>query len=105
MAFEPKLISIIRHRGEPQKATTLNGVEVKRERQLFVLADSYNKFFVAAQYDDHFLYDNPTPQQPSFMCTCGAPAVLIPPNTSESQFYCMHHYQYGVHATGGTTWQ
>ncbi len=99
------VFSIIRHRGEPQKATTLNGVDVTREQKLFVLADSYNKFFLATQYDDHFLYDNPTPKQPSFMCTCGAPAVLIPPNTSESQFYCMHHYQYGVHATGGNKWQ
>lgn len=105
MVFEPKVISIIRHRGEPQKATTLNGVEVTREQKLFVLADSYNKFFVATQYDDHFLYDNPALQQPSFMCTCGAPAVLIPPNTLESQFYCMHHYQYGIHTTGGTKWQ
>lgn len=105
MAFEPKIVPIIRHYKEPQKATTLAGVEVTRELQLFVLADKYDRFFVATQYDDHFLYDNPTPLQPSFMCTCGAPAVLIPPNAPESTFVCIHHHQYGVHATGGTTWQ
>lgn len=105
MAFEPKIVSIIRHRGEPQEATTLAGVKVSREERLFVLVDKYNRFYNTIQYDDHFVYDNPTPLQPSFMCTCGAPAVLIPPNAPESEFHCMHHYQYGVHATGSTKWQ
>ncbi len=105
MAFEPKIIPIIRHRGDPQEATTLKGQKVTREDRLFVLADKYDRFFDTTQYDDHFLYDNPTPLQPSFMCTCGAPAILIPPNAPESVFVCMHHEQYGVHATGGTKWQ
>ena len=100
-----KTITIIRHRGEPKKATTLNGIEVSREDMLFVFAESFNRFFPVAQYDDHFIYDNPTKLQPSFMCTCGAPAVLVPPNEPSSQFFCMHHYEYGQHTTGGTKWQ
>lgn len=103
-AFD-KRISIIRHRGEPNKATTLSGESVERLSQLFVDAEGYNRFYPVTHYDDHFIYDNPTIAQPSFMCTCGAPAVLVPPDGPEAKLVCLYHQQHEVHATGGSRWQ
>jgi len=72
--------SVIRHWGSPNKATTIWGFDVVREKQLFA-PDPYNTFFPCLDYDNHFIYEVPnrpdTVGIPSFMCTCGSAAILI----------------------------
>ena len=92
MAFE-----IIKHAGDPKKATLPNGTVVRREEELFV--PEWGVFVPCAPYDNHFVYHNPTPGQSAYMCTCGSVAVITPPDGRNGMFVCLFDATYGNHQT------
>ena len=109
-----KTIHVIRHRGDPKTAETLDGYKVERKEKIFVRMENWNVFIPTAPYDDHFIYETPYDpkkgigvDKPSFMCTCGSAAVITPgiPGGFGNMLVCMHHATYGLHVTGGTQWR
>jgi hypothetical protein len=96
-----KPFEIIRHRGEAKQTRTLKGRSVKREESLLV--PEWTTFIKCTPYDNHFIYHDPTPNQSSYMCTCGAVAVVVPPGPA-GMFVCYHHATYGNHTTGEQRW-
>lgn len=97
MTFE-----IIHHRGDPKKTETLKGLKVTRQERLFI--PEWSEFVTCAPYDNHFLYNDPTPGQSAYMCTCGSPAVVALHEGSGRLFVCLNHATYGNHTTGEKRW-
>lgn len=93
--------NIIRYRGDPKETNTLKGLKVKRSETLFV--PEYGALVKCAPYDNHFVYHDPTPNQSAYMCTCGSPAVIAPPEPT-GLFVCLFHATYGHHTTGERPW-
>lgn len=92
--------NIIRHKGRQKRAVTEKGVVVYRAESFFT--EEYG-VTVCTDYDEHFLYEIPdspaTKGQSSFMCTCGAVAVIANPYDSGNMFVCINHATYGFHQT------
>lgn len=68
--------SVIRYRGDPKRATTLDGHNVYRADQIF--CEEVGGFVPCASYSEHFIYKNPSkrPGTSKYMCTCGSMAVI-----------------------------
>lgn len=103
--------SVIKHRGDPNNATTLDGDKVQREDQVWI--PEYGTFIMCAPYDDHFVYLDPSKKIGRWfaMCTCGGMAVITGLDGYEGQadeirpmLLCHIHASTGVHATGGKMW-
>ena len=107
--------SVIRVKGDANKAETLDGFTVRRVKR--IMFD--NKWVMCAPYDNHFLYEDPSgkPHRWLQMCTCGSPAVCVgykaykrdgsPTTAAESttpgeQFVCYIHATTGRHADGSS---
>lgn len=91
---------IIHHRGQVRKAQTPQGKIVEREEHLFV--PEWGQFVQCAPYEEHFIYEDPeqTKGSSSYLCTCGAAAVVINPERQGGRmFVCMVHASYGAHST------
>lgn len=90
--------NIIRHRGDPKKATTLKNRQVARQEQLFV--PEWGAFVKCTPYGEHFIYENPDTSagSSSYLCTCGSAAVVVPPGP-KGLFVCQFHVDYGFHQT------
>ena len=105
--------SVIRARGEANKAETLDGFHVVRADWIFF----DNKLVHCAPYDNHFIYEDPTgkPHRWHQMCTCGSPAVCVGYKAYErdgsvttsaestapgEMFVCYIHAVTGRHAEG-----
>lgn len=56
------------------KVAKYRGKNVYFKDKLFV--KEWGRFVPVAPDDDHFIFENKTPQEPSYMCTCGSPAVV-----------------------------
>jgi len=77
--------NIIKHRGNPETATTLGGVKVQKSEYVYYRRpdDGLMMAVKCADYhNEHFLYANPDFNDGKLgawfaMCTCGSPAVLI----------------------------
>jgi len=83
-----------------KRATTLGGVVVEREEKLWV--HEWATFVPCAPYEEHFVYENPDNSEgsSSYMCTCGAPGVIVNPEKGQSaMFVCLFHATYGSHTT------
>ena len=94
MTFE-----IIKHRGRVNKARLPESATiVQRQERIFV--EEWGQFVPCAPYDEHFIYENPdkTPGKSSFMCTCGAAAIVVSP-FKVYLFVCLNHATYGFHTT------
>jgi len=78
------------------KAVTDKGVVVKRSESFFTKEYGITP---CADYDDHFLYENHTPGESSFLCTCGSVAVIANVYSKAKQFVCLNHATYGFHQT------
>jgi hypothetical protein len=92
--------NVISHAGTPTKFfDERTGQTVERQEQIFV--PEWGAMIPTAPYDDHFIYENPDKRKgsPSFMCTCGAFAVVVPPFGNDRMFVCNHHATYGFHTT------
>ena len=108
--------SIIRYRGQPNKATTLGGYSVERQEQVFVDEPGWNVFVKVAQYDDHFIYESPEYKlgkigHQKYLCTCGASGVVVgysafkkDASFEKALIVCQYERTYGHHATGGSRW-
>lgn len=103
--------SIIRHRGQPTEARLPDGRTVHRAPKLFFV--EYGGFIPCAPYDDHFIYEMPRDiiNVPSIVCTCGFPAAIVSysgyirdASPQGKLVVCLHHANYGIHATGGSKW-
>lgn len=51
-----------------------------------------------APYDNHFIYASQEKGQSAYMCTCGSPAVVVPPGP-QGMFLCLFDAENGHHAT------
>jgi hypothetical protein len=98
--------NIIHHSGYPMEATTLDGIKVFREDEVFV--PEWQEAVRCAQYDDHFVYEEPTHSYGkwSYMCTCGSPAVIVEREAyrkdsalTGKMLICYFHRMYGKHQT------
>ena len=108
--FEPpKNVSIIKHKGDPNTATTLDGFKVERTDKFFIPEMAI--FMVCAPYDNHFVYEDPSgkPDRWWAMCTCGGPAVYVGANAykhlaeatkSGYLVVCYTHISTGKHNDG-----
>lgn len=87
--------AIIKHKGDPNKALTHQGIEVTRQEAIYV--DQMQAMIPCARYDTHFVYVNPDNShgQPAHLCTCGGMAQI----RNRKLFVCMIHEQYGEHTT------
>ena len=107
--FDTKDISfsIIKHRGDPTSATTLDGIKVSKEESLFV--PEWGTSVKAADYGNHFLYLDNSKKIGRWwaMCTCGAPAVIVgydaykhDASKGGALVVCKDHAGTGRHADG-----
>jgi len=112
--------AIIKQFGSPDEATTLDGHKVTRQEELFI--HEYGTFVKCAQYDDHFIYEDPEFSKKVgrwlHMCTCGSPGIIVGYNAykkdaskySGGLLVCKAYTDssitqgYGVHQTGGARW-
>jgi hypothetical protein len=88
--------AVVGHVGEPQTARTHQGKVVNREKELFVI--EWGAMIQCTPYDNHFIYETDEPNQSAYMCTCGSPAVVIPPGP-EGIFVCLFHAEHQRHVT------
>lgn len=89
-------------KGDVKKATTLKNEAVKREDRLYV--EEWKKFVLCTPYDNHFIYRTSNSGQSAYMCTCGSPAVIVPPEGINQMFVCLFHSTYGHHTTNEKRW-
>ena len=103
--------NIIRHRGQPNTATTWFGLEIHRQEKMW--SPQHERFVPCANYDDHFLFEVPAKYKnmPAFQCTCGSVAVVVgmsgyilDASAQGLMWVCLVHANSGLHATGGTKW-
>ena len=88
--------NIIKHAGDPKKATLADGTVIHREEKLYI--PEWEVFVACAPYSSHFVYMNPVLGQSAYMCTCGSPAVITPPGP-EGLMVCLFHATHGFHTT------
>jgi hypothetical protein len=128
--FSDFSFSIIKHRGSPNEAFTLDGKKVTKEEFVYVRiptdmgyglrAGDWIKVKCADYHGEHFVYldpaynsDDPKAKGRWFaMCTCGSPAVIVEPgtamthetNATEKMLVCYEYtatiIQYGVGSHG-----
>ena len=111
-----KSFSVIRYRGDPDKAVVQTGHTVYRREKIFIqeLNNNQGAWVTCASYDNHFVYEEPSGKAklPSFICTCGSPAVVVGYSGYEGQassqgymLVCLLHATYGHHSnTKGENW-
>lgn len=99
--------NIIKHHGDPNKATTLGGIEVRREPKIFL--PSYRQWFPVLQTSLHFCFrDASVPRGTTLFCTCGAVGIIVNYQAYEKLssyignevIACHSLIQYGQHADG-----
>lgn len=107
--------SIIRHRGQVNKAQLPNGDWVERPEKGFFIPEA-GRFIHAAPYEEHFIYEIPKHLAnlypgPIYRCTCGSAAgwvghsgYVLDASAQGLMFVCLTHAQTGKHSNGGTQW-
>lgn len=88
-------MNIIKHAGQQNSAILADGTIVYRQESLFV--EDWGAFVLCAPYDNHFVYENPDKSNgsPGYLCTCGAVAVVAPPN-KHGLFVCIFDLNTGM---------
>jgi len=105
--------SVIRHRGDPKSAVTLDGYTVAKQDKVWI--PEWNSWVRCADYHmEHFVYLDPTAHLTNkrgrwfSMCTCGSPAVIVGEDvygTDGGMLVCYFHAAFGKHTTGdGRKW-
>jgi hypothetical protein len=107
--------SVIKQRGSPTTATTLEGYKVEKLKYIYCenpfdpheVGDPEKEMIQVLCIDYHneqFVYMNPDNRRGTWFayCTCGSPAVIIdndPYKTEENfhQLACFFHMQFGRH--------
>jgi hypothetical protein len=105
--------SIIHHRGDPTRATTLDGYEVQKHPRVYI--PEWSAWVNCADYHmEHFVYLDPVAYLDNkhgrwfAMCTCGSPAVIVGEDvygTDGGMLVCYFHAAFNRHTTGdGREW-
>ncbi len=112
--------SVIRTRNDANRAETLDGFIVHREKQLWFNDATGPRFVWCAPYDNHFIYNDPSDKVGRWtqMCTCGSFAAVVgykayrkdasaPTTVAEStepgeMLVCYKHATTGRHGEGST---
>ena len=98
---------IIRNHNDPNRAVTLFGKEVYREKEIYL--PSHHAVIPVLQTSMHFCFrDGSQPRGSTLFCTCGAPAVVVGYEAyrkytsfiANEVIACHNFIQYGVHADG-----
>ena len=98
---------IIRNHNDPNHATTLGGVYVHREKEIFL--PSHHQYFPVLQTSMHFCFRDAThPRGSTLFCTCGSAGIVIGYEgyrklaswIGNEVISCHHYIQFGVHADG-----
>jgi len=101
------LNNIIRNHNDPNHATTLNGIPVQREKEIYL--PSHNAIVPVLQTSMHFCFrDASLPRGTTLFCTCGSYAVVIGFEgykkwtswVANEVIACHHFIQYGSHSDG-----
>lgn len=88
--------NIITHHGTPRRAVGPNNQVYLRQDALYI--PEYQAMVKCTAYDDHFIYHNPSAGESAYKCTCGSPAVIVPPGPG-GMLVCLNHATFGFHAT------
>lgn len=100
-------MKVIRNVGDPNRARTLAGRDVQREKAIYL--PSHHATLPVLQTSMHFCFrDASQPRGSTLFCTCGAPAVIVGYQAYEKYnsyignevIVCMNFIQYGRHADG-----
>lgn len=119
MIDEPKRkdlpsFNIIKHRGDPTHAVTLDNHKVEKTDKVFI--PEMGAFVRCMDYHgEHFVYLDPECYPPHnrqgrwfAMCTCGSPAVIVGQDAYKTEggfLACYFHAQFGRHVTSdGKAW-
>lgn len=98
---------IIRNHNDPNRARTLNGVEVQREKEIYL--PSHHAVLPVLQTSMHFCFrDASQPRGSTLFCTCGAAAIVIGYEgykryqswIGNEVIACHNFIQFGRHADG-----
>lgn len=106
--------SVIKHRGDPDKAVTLDGFTITREEKVFI--PEYGNFIKCAPYNSHFVYLDPSGIEGKWFagCTCGSFAVIVgysgykqdASSNEGAMLVCHYHATHGFHANEqGSKWE
>lgn len=106
--------SIIKQRGDPDEATTLDKYKVTRKEKVFL--PEFGGWVRCAPYSSHFVYLDPTGKKGRWFasCTCGSPAVVVgydayrrDQSANEgTMLVCLYHAQHGYHTNEqGSNWE
>jgi hypothetical protein len=87
----------------PRQVTLSHGAVVTR-RESFPVA-MFGGLVLCAPYDNHFIFRTSEPHQSTYQCTCGSPAVIANIGGGQLMFVCLHHMNWGIHATGERVWE
>ena len=108
--YKDKSITIIRHRGQPDKGQLPDKRWVTKLDKIW--SPEWGGFIPCAPYSDHFIYEAPKDLIGSkWRCSCGSMAVIVgnsgyihDASPQGKMVVCHHHATYGIHATGGSKW-
>lgn len=101
--------NIIKFRGDPETVTLVNGTVIKNNHEDFIWVQEFPGFVRKAPYGLHFVFEVPKTLKgsPSFMCSCGSPAIFIGSkdyahlgSAEGMMLVCMFHTNYNKHADG-----
>lgn len=109
--------SVIKQRGSPKEATTVDGIKVHKQDSV-VCENPFDtniprelvKIECVDYHNEHFVYLDPVNKRGRWFawCTCGSPSVIIAREaykTENPMLACYFHAQFGRHVTSdGKTW-
>ncbi len=108
-------MEIIKQKGKPHHAFTTSNIDgkpirVERLPEVVVWDIDTGELVEVADYDTHFLYENPNIGQSRWMCTCGGVGVMVGTRAYEKDaspamksshkgklLVCMIYHQFGDH--------
>lgn len=101
------MAQVIKHWNDPNNAITLNGLPVRREKEIFLR--SRQARIPTLPQSMHFCFvDTTVPRGTTLFCTCGSPAVIVGYEAYKNMnsyigsevIACHYLVQYGVHSDG-----
>lgn len=103
----PRPNNIVRSHNDPYRATTIEGKEVRREKEIYL--PSYHQHLPVLQTSMHFCFrDASHPRGSTLFCTCGSFAEVVGYRAykdlnsyiGNEVIVCHHYIQFHRHADG-----
>ena len=103
-------MEIIRAHNTPNKVTLVDGTVVRNDFKDKMFVPEYGVEIRKVEYGNHFIFEVPKRIiGPSWMCSCGAPAVMVGAKAyahlssyKDAMIVCQHHTQFNKHADGAS---